>query len=98
MSEIALYKIKRSHIHLIERETHYKIKYKDQFTLLRLYLHAIIDSWTQENGFIKLILKDPQTIQNINEFDEGSLIYSIKIIHLFSKIKQSNISLSSHTL
>lgn len=71
MSEIALYKIKRDHIDLIERETHYKIKYKDDFTLLRLYLHTIIDCWTQENGFIKLLLKDPQTIQNIDEFDEG---------------------------
>ena len=38
---------------------------------MKIYLYSIIDQWTQENGFIKLLLKDPRTIRNIQEFDQG---------------------------
>ncbi len=71
MVMIALHTINRSHLTLIDRESHYKIKYKDQFTFLKIYLYSKIDSWTQSNGFIKVSLKDPTTIRNIQEFDQG---------------------------
>lgn len=71
MVMIALNEIERSNLTLIDRENHYKIKYKDQFTFLKIYLYSKIDRWTQANGFIKLSLKDPKTIRNIQEFDEG---------------------------
>lgn len=71
MVKIALHTLKSTHLSLIERDTHYKIKYKDQFTFLKIYLYSKIDAWSQENGFIKLSLKDPTTIHNIQEFDRG---------------------------
>ena len=69
MVMIALHKINSENVSLIERDNHYKIKYKDQFTFLKLFVYSKIDSWSQENGFVKLTITDPTTIQNIREFD-----------------------------